>query len=67
MDNVTPIRTRHRAPRTTTEQPPAPAEVPIDVQVAQLKAVLNDPTLVGWHDDARRALAQLATGNALAA
>lgn len=68
MDTLTPILRRERGTRTAARPAAKPVvETPVAEQVAQLQAVLDDPALVGWHDDARREMAKLTAVNTLAA
>lgn len=65
---VTPFRTRHRANRPVAQDmTESIVHVPVDEQIQRLQAVLDDPTLSGWHDDARQAMATLTAANTLAA
>ncbi len=59
---VTPIRTRRRAPRTTTPD--------VNPRIAELEAMLTDPRYKGWADElqaARDELVQLTAQHILAA
>lgn len=49
---VTPFRTRVRTR-------PQPESTPESQRAESLQAVLDDPTLSGYHDQARKALAEL--------
>lgn len=55
------IRTRHRTPR------PEPEATPQSQRAESLWAVLDDPNLSGYHEQARAELAELTATSVLAA